>query len=57
VPLCPAGMLSPKVLLVAPHQRLSRQYHYCLAKVWPFLLGTVGVITSPNLEGKLLPGV
>lgn len=49
-----SGKLSPKVLLVAPHQRLSWQYHHRRAEVWKVVEGTVGVITSPtDEEGEL----
>lgn len=40
------GQLSPKVLLVAPHQRLSWQYHHRRAEVWQVVQGPVGVATS-----------
>ncbi|MBT9394519.1 phosphoheptose isomerase [Hymenobacter sp. NST-14] len=45
-----AGKLSPKILLVAPHQRLSWQYHHRRAEIWRVVSGTVGVITSPTDE-------
>ncbi|QJX47191.1 phosphoheptose isomerase [Hymenobacter taeanensis] len=49
-----SGKLSPKVLLVAPHQRLSWQYHHRRAEIWRVVSGTVGVITSPtDEEGEL----
>ncbi|UPL47749.1 phosphoheptose isomerase [Hymenobacter sublimis] len=49
-----SGKLSPKVLLVAPHQRLSWQYHYRRAEIWRVVEGTVGIITSPtDEEGEL----
>ncbi|MCB2376024.1 phosphoheptose isomerase [Hymenobacter sp. BT635] len=49
-----SGKLSPKVLLVAPHQRLSWQYHHRRAEIWKVVRGTVGVITSPtDEEGEL----
>ena len=41
-----AGKLSPKVLLVAPHQRLSWQYHHRRAEIWQVVQGPVGVATS-----------
>ena len=40
------GKLSPKVLLVAPHQRLSWQYHHRRAEIWQVVQGPVGVATS-----------
>lgn len=49
-----SGKLSPKILLVAPHQRLSWQYHHRRAEIWKVVQGTVGVITSPtDTEGEL----
>ena len=55
-----AGQLSPKVLLVAPHQRLSWQYHHRRAEIWRVVQGPVAVMTSPtDAEGELktyLPG-
>ncbi len=48
------GKLSPKVLLVAPHQRLSWQYHHRRAEIWRVVRGTVGIITSQtDEEGQL----
>ncbi|MFN4145805.1 MAG: phosphoheptose isomerase [Runella sp.] len=38
--------LSPKILVVAPHKRLSWQYHHRRAEIWRVLSGTVGVVTS-----------
>ena len=49
-----SGKLSPKVLLVAPQQRLSWQYHHRRAEIWKVVRGTVGIITSPtDAEGEL----
>ncbi|TGE15701.1 cupin domain-containing protein [Hymenobacter elongatus] len=49
-----AGKLSPKILLVAPHQRLSWQYHHRRAEIWKVVQGSVGVVTSPtDTEGEL----
>ena len=49
-----SGKLSPKVLLVAPHQRLSWQYHHRRAEIWRVVDGTVAVITSlTDEEGEL----
>ncbi|UOR07110.1 phosphoheptose isomerase [Hymenobacter aerilatus] len=49
-----SGKLSPKILLVAPHQRLSWQYHHRRAEIWRVVRGTVGVITSDtDEEGEL----
>lgn len=55
-----SGKLSPKILVVAPHKRLSWQYHFRRAEIWQVVSGEVGVITSPtDEEGELktyLPG-
>lgn len=40
------GDRSPKFLLVAPHKRLSWQYHDRRAEFWRTLSGTVGVAVS-----------
>ncbi|PJJ54596.1 cupin domain-containing protein [Hymenobacter chitinivorans] len=45
-----SGKLSPKILLVAPHQRLSWQYHHRRAEIWKVVRGTVGIITSATDE-------
>jgi mannose-6-phosphate isomerase-like protein (cupin superfamily) len=38
--------LSPKVLVVAPGQRLSWQYHHRRAEIWRVVEGEVGVVMS-----------
>jgi len=38
--------LSPKILMVAPHQRLSWQYHHRRAEIWKCIGGPVAVMTS-----------
>jgi mannose-6-phosphate isomerase-like protein (cupin superfamily) len=38
--------LSPKILLVAPKQRLSWQYHHRRAEIWRVVEGEVGVVRS-----------
>jgi mannose-6-phosphate isomerase len=49
-----SGKLSPKILVVAPHKRLSWQYHHRRAEIWKVLKGRVGVITSAtDTEGDL----
>lgn len=49
-----SGKLSPKVLVVAPHQRLSWQYHHRRAEIWQVIKGTVGIIRSDDdTEGEL----
>ena len=45
-----SGKLSPKMLLVAPHQRLSWQYHHRRAEIWQVVQGPVGVATSETDE-------
>ena len=40
------GRLSPKILVVAPHQRLSWQYHHRRAEIWRVVQGPVGVAVS-----------
>jgi mannose-6-phosphate isomerase-like protein (cupin superfamily) len=45
-----SGKLSPKILIVAPNQRLSWQYHHRRAEIWRVIEGPVGVATSPTDE-------
>ncbi|MEY4134005.1 MAG: hypothetical protein RL386_355, partial [Bacteroidota bacterium] len=40
--------LSPKILLVAPGQRLSWQYHFRRAEIWKVLQGPVAISVSPD---------
>jgi len=47
-----ADKLSPKILVVAPHQRLSWQYHHRRAEIWKCINGPVAVITSETDEEK-----
>ena len=50
-----SGKLSPKILIVAPEQRLSWQYHHRRAEIWRVIQGQVGVKRSPNdTEGDLV---
>ena len=42
--------LSPKILIVGPHQRLSWQYHHRRAEIWKCIGGTVAVMTSNTDE-------
>ncbi|MBD2766386.1 phosphoheptose isomerase [Hymenobacter sp. BT664] len=51
-----SGKLSPKMLLVAPHQRLSWQYHHRRAEIWQVVQGPVGVVTSDTDEPGELKG-
>jgi mannose-6-phosphate isomerase len=49
-----AGKLSPKILIVAPGQRLSWQYHHRRAEIWKLAAGVAGVVTSEtDTEGAL----
>src|SRR6187551_1615714 len=49
-----SGKLSPKILMVESHQRLSWQYHYRRAEIWKLVAGKAGVITSEtDQEGPL----
>jgi mannose-6-phosphate isomerase-like protein (cupin superfamily) len=49
-----AGKLSPKILIVAPGQRLSWQYHHRRAEIWKLAQGVAGVVTSEtDTEGPL----
>ena len=47
--------LSPKILVVAPGQRLSWQYHFRRAEIWRVVEGEVGVVTSDTDE-ETTPG-
>ena len=44
--------LSPKILLVAPHKRLSWQYHFRRAEIWKLVGGQAGVVISDTDEQK-----
>ena len=54
------GKLSPKILMVESHKRLSWQFHHRRSEIWKLAAGTAGVITSAtDKEGdlqKLQPG-
>ena len=45
-----AGKLSPKILVVAPHVRLSWQYHYRRAEIWKLIGGEAAVMVSDTDE-------
>lgn len=49
-----APRLSPKILVVAPHCRLSWQYHHRRAELWRCVEGPVAVATSDTDEEKHL---
>jgi mannose-6-phosphate isomerase len=42
--------LSPKILIVAPHKRLSWQYHHRRAEIWKCISEQVSVATSDTDE-------
>ena len=42
--------LSPKLLMVAPHKRLSWQFHHRRAEIWRCIDGEVAVATSDSDE-------
>jgi mannose-6-phosphate isomerase len=42
--------LSPKLILVEPHQRLSLQKHYKRSELWKILLGPVRITLSDNTK-------
>ena len=46
--------LSPKILIVAPHKRLSWQYHHRRAEIWKCISEQVSVATSDTDEQKHL---
>ena len=49
-----SGKLSPKILLVAPHQRLSWQYHHRRAEIWRVVEGPVGIaMNDTDTEGEV----
>jgi mannose-6-phosphate isomerase len=41
-------VLSPKILMVAPYQRLSWQYHHRRSEIWKCISDSVQVITSED---------
>ncbi len=42
------SVLTPKIILVQPHQKLSWQYHNRRAEFWKAVIGPVGVMASQN---------
>lgn len=44
------GKLSPKILVVAPNQRLSWQFHHRRSEIWKLIDGVAGVIKSDTDE-------
>ncbi|MFZ6013315.1 MAG: phosphoheptose isomerase [Bacteroidota bacterium] len=48
------GKLSPKILMVQAHKRLSWQYHHRRAEIWKLVAGTAGVaISDTDQEGPV----
>ncbi|MDP4283122.1 MAG: phosphoheptose isomerase [Bacteroidota bacterium] len=48
------GKISPKILIVEGHKRLSWQYHHRRSEIWKVIGGEVGVIKSDtDKEGNL----
>ena len=43
-----SGKLSPKILVVAPHKRLSWQYHHRRAEIWKLIGGEAAVMVSDD---------
>ena len=43
-----SGKLSPKILIVAPKERLSWQFHYRRSEIWKVINGQVGFVSSMN---------
>ena len=43
-----SGKLSPKILVVAPHKKLSWQYHHRRAEIWKLIGGKAAVVTSDD---------
>lgn len=49
-----SGKVSPKILVVAPKQRLSWQYHHRRAEIWRLIEGQAAIKRSANdTEGEL----
>jgi mannose-6-phosphate isomerase-like protein (cupin superfamily) len=47
------GKLSPKILCVAPKQRLSWQYHHRRAELWKLIEGRAKIVRSmTDIQGK-----
>jgi mannose-6-phosphate isomerase len=43
-----SGKLSPKILMVEPHRKLSWQYHHRRAEIWKLIGGAAGLIRSDD---------
>ena len=46
--------LSPKILIVAPHKRLSWQYHFRRAEIWKLIGDKASVVTSDTDVQKII---
>ena len=46
IKLTPELQLSPKILIINPHKRLSWQYHHRRKEIWSVLKGPVGIVRS-----------
>jgi mannose-6-phosphate isomerase len=44
--------LSPKILVVAPHKRLSWQYHFRRAEIWRVIAGTTVGVKISNTDDQ-----
>ena len=51
------GRLSPRLLLISPHQRLSWQYHQRRQELWKVVIGPVGTYLSPTNDQPSQPKV
>jgi len=47
------GKISPKILLIAPHKKISWQYHHRRTELWTLIGGTASVILSDTDEEKI----
>lgn len=52
--LSKGSKVSPKILMVAPHKKLSWQYHLRRKEVWRVLQGPVGIVRSESDEEKAM---
>ena len=44
--------ISPKILLVEPHKKLSWQYHFRRSELWKLIKGEAGIVRSETDELK-----
>lgn len=45
-------IISPKILLVEPHKKLSWQYHFRRSELWKLIKGEAGIVRSETDELK-----